>query len=69
MREIEFRVKIELKDEYKNANEIERYVNEWGQEMKRELYKRILELEEERAIKRCEEEREGIKKRGRRRES
>jgi hypothetical protein len=39
-------MKLELKDEYKNANEIERYVDSLGQEIKRELYKRIIELEE-----------------------
>jgi hypothetical protein len=63
MREIEFRMKIELKDEYKNANEIERYVNKVGQEIKQELYKRVLELEEEREIKRYKEEGKVLKKR------
>jgi len=69
MREIEFRMKIELKDEYENANEIERYVNKVGQEIKQELYKRVLELEEEREIKRYKEEGKVLKKKGRRRGS
>jgi len=62
MREVEFRMKIELKDEYENGNEIERYVDKIGEEMKRELYKRILELEEERVLKRYKEEGKVLKK-------
>ena len=69
MREVEFRMKLELRDEYKNANEIERYIDKVGEEIKQRLYEKVLALEEERVIKRYEEEGKVLKKKGRRRGS